>query len=911
MGHICMKIKINPYEVNSESKHSMSSQLIRNKTNLNKSNHEKSHYSNNGNKISADLESFTYIEAQGATIDASASKSDQDRSIIRTALNGHFIFTSLSEEDKDTVTEAMQLYTFPSSSIVFEQDRPSKSYYVVRSGELEVIVKGRKVNKIHAGEGFGELALLHDNLRSATIRCVDKVTLWGIDRQMFRKVIEEMNTQIYEQNREFLEKVTLLQPLSSTQKDSLAASLVPHKFTAGQKIINEGEVGQQLFIIKEGEVVVYKGNSKILTKTKGDYLGEGALLNNAPRSATCVASGDVKCVSLSRDTLQKVLNNQLQDIIEKNTIIEAINKSEVLNCLNKEQKEAIVKDLHLKSYKGGDVVIPLGTSCKSKLFIIISGRLQWAKTSALFADKANCVGDAFVTKSYTEEAKYEDDLIAAADMKVGELTKYQFELSIQGRYEEVMKENTATNVLKKVYLFNTLDSAKMKELFSMIHIEKFNDGDSIVKQGTVNENIYIVKRGKVNILKNREIIRTVTKHDYFGERGILFDNVSIYDCVATGKATLWAIHKNDFNNLLNKTMRNQLNKRIEIEDEKVNLQELVVLKQLGKGIFGRVYLVRSGSYNKHVYALKAVSRTKIEKFAIQEHLLLEKHILMLIDHPMIVKLIRTFKDSKRIYFLLEYVHGLELSVIMRHVGVFSNSDAHFYIGSLLMVLQYLHERDIIYRDLKPDNVMVDTNGYVKLIDFGTAKQITSRTFTLLGTPHYMAPEVIIGKGYNKFADLWSLGICLYEFLCARVPFGDEEDDPYRVYSEILDLKITFDVEHSTPSEFAQSLIKQLLRKHPETRGTFDSLKKHDFFSGFDWEGLEIGKLTAPYTPDVGDVKDEADELSQHSIEDDEDRAWDDLLDQDSKESMHNSPEIFDTELEEFKISIPPDWDNGF
>ena len=193
---------------------------------------------------------------------------------------------------------------------------------------------------------------------------------------MFRRVIEEMNTKIYEQNREFLEKVTLLQPLNSSQKDSLAASLMPHKYTAGQKIISEGETGQQLFIIKEGTVSVQKGTKEITRKHKGDYFGEGALLNNAPRSATCVAIDTVKCVSLSRETLQKSLNYQLQDIIEKNTMIEAINKSESLNCLNKEQKELIAAGLHLKSYKGGDIVIPSGTPCKYKLYIIISGRLQ-------------------------------------------------------------------------------------------------------------------------------------------------------------------------------------------------------------------------------------------------------------------------------------------------------------------------------------------------------------------------------------------------------------------------------------------------------------------------------------------------------------------------------------------------------
>ena len=612
-----MKLRKNAYEVRSESIISAASRVSKSRRSigLSMSKNLKVDY----NKIACELDITDYIEASSAEIDINAPKTEEDTKIIIDALNNHFIFTSLSEEYKEVVAENMQLYIFSTGSIVFEQDQPSKSYYVVRSGSLEVITKGRKINKITTGEGFGELALLRDSPRSATIRCLERTSLWGIDRDLFSKVIDEMNTKIYEQNREFLEKVTLLQPLNPAQKDSLAASLVPHRYTVGQKIIAEGELGQQLFIIKEGTVSVQKGLIEITRLHKGDYFGEGALLNNSPRSASCIALDTVKCVSLSRETLQKTLNNQLQDIIEKNTIIEAINKSEFLACLSKDQKDSIVKDLHLKSYKGGDIVIPSGTACKSKLYVIITGRLQWAKSSSIFSDKSNCVGDAYIIKSHSEDSKYDDDLIAAADMKVGELTKYQFELSIGGRYEEVMKENIATNVLKKVFLFNSLDGTKMKELFSMIHIEKFTDGSIIMKQNSMNENIYIVKRGKVNIIKDKAFVRTVTKHDYFGERGILFDINSVYECYANGKVTLWVIHKNDFLTLLTEPMRKQLNKRIRLEDQKVALDELIVIKQIGKGMFSKVYLVRHE--NQNFYALKAVSRKKIEKFAIQEHLL--------------------------------------------------------------------------------------------------------------------------------------------------------------------------------------------------------------------------------------------------------------------------------------------------
>lgn len=126
--------------------------------------------------------------------------------------------------------------------------------------------------------------------------------------------------------------------------------------------------------------------------------------------------------------------------------------------------------------------------------------------------------------------------------------------------------------------------------------------------------------------------------------------------------------------------------------------------------------------------------------------------MMQVDHPMIIKLIKTFKDSKRVYFLLEYINGLDLFDVLREMNLLNNSQARFYTGALLIVLEHLREKGIAHRDLKPENIMVDKDGYIKLIDFGTAKIINGRTNTIVGTPHYMAPEIITGKGYDIAVD---------------------------------------------------------------------------------------------------------------------------------------------------------------
>lgn len=162
-----------------------------------------------------------------------------------------------------------------------------------------------------------------------------------------------------------------------------------------------------------------------------------------------------------------------------------------------------------------------------------------------------------------------------------------------------------------------------------------------------------------------------------------------------------------------------------------------------------------------------------------------------------MQFIRCYKDEYNIYFLLEFIKGLELFDTIREIGLLSTYDSQFYIGSMILVLEYLHSNHIIYRDIKPENIMVDDKGYMKLIDMGTAKimksknNTISRTFTIIGTPHYMAPEVISGKGYNFFVDLWSVGICLYEFMCGYVPFGEEAEDPYEIYEDIIKKEIGY------------------------------------------------------------------------------------------------------------------------
>jgi cGMP-dependent protein kinase len=150
--------------------------------------------------------------------------------------------------------------------------------------------------------------------------------------------------------------------------------------------------------------------------------------------------------------------------------------------------------------------------------------------------------------------------------------------------------------------------------------------------------------------------------------------------------------------------------------------------------------------------------------------------------------------------------------------------------------------------------MVDDDGYPKLIDFGIAKIVQGRTYTVVGTPHYMAPEVIIGKGYGLQADFWSIGVILYEFVCGGVPFGEEEEDPYVIYEKVIERKLVYP-SFVDPRMPCKPMIEQLLSKNPAMRtgGSVNNLKSHPWFHGFNWDALVNRQLPTPYKPRLPDL----------------------------------------------------------
>ncbi|TGO25023.1 hypothetical protein BPAE_0089g00280 [Botrytis paeoniae] len=283
---------------------------------------------------------------------------------------------------------------------------------------------------------------------------------------------------------------------------------------------------------------------------------------------------------------------------------------------------------------------------------------------------------------------------------------------------------------------------------------------------------------------------------------------------------------------------------------KYSLTDFDIQRTLGTGSFGRVHLVRS-KHNQRYYAVKVLKKAQVHKMKQVEHTNDERKMLQEVKHPFLITLWGTFQDSKNLYMVMDFVEGGELFSLLRKSQRFPNPVAKFYAAEVTLALEYLHSKHIIYRDLKPENLLLDRHGHLKITDFGFAKKVPDITWTLCGTPDYLAPEVVSSKGYNKSVDWWSLGILIFEMLCGFTPFWDG-GSPMKIYENILKGRVKYPPYiHPDAQDLLQRLITaDLTKRLGNLHGGSEDVKNHQWFAEVTWERLSKKDIDAPYVPPV-------------------------------------------------------------
>ena len=289
---------------------------------------------------------------------------------------------------------------------------------------------------------------------------------------------------------------------------------------------------------------------------------------------------------------------------------------------------------------------------------------------------------------------------------------------------------------------------------------------------------------------------------------------------------------------------------------KITINDFQIVKVLGTGAFGKVSLVYNEELKRY-FAMKSLKKDYIKKYQQTKHTKEERKIMEKIDYPFISKLYYAFQTKKSLFMITEFMAGGEMFHHLHECGHFDENRARFYIAELVLAIDHLHKNNILYRDLKPENILLDEIGHIKLTDFGLSKIMNNiekdKTYTVCGTPIYVAPEVLSGRGYNKLVDWWSLGVLLYEFLAGYSPFREMKN---RIDLNIYKKKLKQD---PLISDTAFNLIKNLCKTNASERlgKNVSEIKSHKFFEDVDWIKLEKKQITPPFKPKIryqGDVR---------------------------------------------------------
>ncbi|KAF1615247.1 UNVERIFIED_CONTAM: cGMP-dependent protein kinase 2, partial [Eudyptes robustus] len=576
-----------------------------------------------------------------------------------------------------------------------------------------------------------------------------------------------------------------------------------------------------------------------------------------------------------------------KDSSEKKLITNALNKNQFLKRLEPHQIRDMVECMHERTFQQGSYVIREGEP-GNHIFVLKEGSLEVFQQNKLLSSIPvwTAFGELAILYNCTRTASVK----AITNVKTWALDREVFQNIM--RVTAQTRQEQYRNFLRSVSLLKNLPEDKLTKIMDCLEVEYYHEGDYVIREGEEGNTFFIIAKGKVIVTQSTadhsqpQVIKNLHKGDYFGEKALISDDVRSANVIADEyNVECLVIDRETFNqtvgtyeelqtylegyvanlaradekrHAIGRSFCGQLTKEVSLEmvelKEKVAqfpsspFQNLEVVTTLGVGGFGRVELVKVKNENM-AFAMKCIKKKHVVDTKQQEHIYSEKKILEQICSPFIVKLYRTFKDSKYVYMLLEACLGGELWSLLRDRGSFDEATTKFCVGCVTEAFDYLHHTGIIYRDLKPENLILDAEGYIKLVDFGFAKKIGSgqKTWTFCGTPEYVAPEVILSKGHDFSVDFWSLGILVYELLTGSPPFSGA--DQMMTYNLILKGIEKLDFPKIITRR-PEDLIRRLCRQNPterlgNLRNGINDIKKHRWLSSFNWDGLKVRKLTSP------------------------------------------------------------------
>eukprot|EP00594_Rhizosolenia_setigera_P017084 CAMPEP_0178959008 /NCGR_PEP_ID=MMETSP0789-20121207/12000_1 /TAXON_ID=3005 /ORGANISM="Rhizosolenia setigera, Strain CCMP 1694" /LENGTH=787 /DNA_ID=CAMNT_0020641859 /DNA_START=498 /DNA_END=2861 /DNA_ORIENTATION=+ len=654
--------------------------------------------------------------------------------------------------------------------------------------------------------------------------------------------------------------------LTSKERRLLIDAMMIETVQAGTIIIQQGDIGDYFYVVEGGHVSFSVDGNHVGACTRGASFGELALLYNCPRAATCVANTDCHLWKVDQKTFRYMLANNTAT--QQKDINDVLRKVPFLSELDDRSLLKVSDALTTVQFPENERIINKG-DVGEVFYIIREGTVKVHDIGfgdSQYVDQILGVGDWFGERALLTGDPRVANVTATSNCTTLCLSRDTFEKTL-GPLQDLIDHAMKKRVLMGVPIFahSHFQPYEMARLTDLVTEVNFFAGDVLAQEGhPIKQNLYIIRTGKVTVTNQNGMINELSEGDYFGENTLQKqDNaLSVETIKAVTETTCGVLTKQGIESVIGTVQR--LGKPLAPVssklDRSIRFKDLVKFRILGVGTFGKVWLVSHRKTGKP-YALKMLNKREIIQHHQVEGVIREKNIMSSVDHPFVVNLVCTFQDDRSLYMVIDLVQGGELFSVIHtdsRDGV-PNANARFYAACILESLSHLHHRHICYRDLKPENILIDGLGYCVLVDLGFAKIVMDKTYTLCGTPEYLAPEIILSKGHDKGVDYWALGVLVYEMLVGRSPFYSYGTDQVSLFKRIVQVKYSFP-PGGLVNNLAQDLIQRLIVRRQSNRfgclarGDMD-IRDHSWLSFIDVDKLLKKKIPAPWIPQIRDPLD--------------------------------------------------------
>ena len=748
---------------------------------------------------------------------------------ILNSLSKSYLFRNLSPRDVDNILNHVIYCVCEAGQTIFKQGDTGSLYFIINSGRVQVIVDGKKRGMIESENGFGEMALLSDSVRKATIITLTKCSFWVLTGKNFSDAMKSLYKLNYDHIRFLISNTLVFKNLPEQNIDLISKMAMKVTYEDHEKIIRLGDAGDLIYVLVKGCVAFKKGSDEYMRITKpGDIFGEGALLTGETRKATCVSIGDSEVISINFLNLKSILGENQDILLLKNLSKNTLTSDSHINFLDKEIILKICENLKWEKFQDSEKVLTKTKEPFTTLYIICTGMIKHKSVLNSEISSYQVIG----LQNSNEQRMIDGDYFSIGETILGSITFLEINtLRPKLNCFEQVKKLEKIQLIRNISFFNCISETsadkladKLKDYVVLPNTQIFSCEDRGTK-------VYLVKSGLFEVYNSeKKLVRIIKSNEIFGER-CLYEEKRSATVICLEQAEIYNVFKSDLESLKEVAELEQQARRREYYQRKVYFQDMKVVREYLSSQ-GRKRFCIKDTVNKLKYELIVIPLATLETQRDCYRLIKERDIMIQVEHRQLVKLVCSSYNAHNIYFVTEHIKGNSLfNLLPVHTHICKQLFLYF-----VKMIEYLHEKNIAYRDFCTENIIISTNGVPYLYNFRSAKLIENRSYTKVGNPFIRSPEMIMGRGYTKSTDIWSLGVVLYEIIYNKLPFSMMlNDSPVDAYQKILKLVHGFEdsygndlnklIEDMLTDSDHRIDVKSILRNHWFSDVQKDFLKK--------------------------------------------------------------------------------------